>query len=131
MVHLSIPTLVRNAIGADKDWPQKREKLEPKSNNDAIIVSAGGYGLGTTYYLARGHGIANVAVLDKGWLSGGRQHRSNAMIIRSNCLYDENARLCDHALGIWEGLSLDINYNVMFSRPGENLMRTPDHWIKR
>jgi hypothetical protein len=74
MVHLSFPTLVRNAIGADKDWPQKREKLEPKSNNDAIIVSAGGYGLGTTYYLARGHGNANVAVLDKGRLSGRRNY---------------------------------------------------------
>lgn len=117
MVHFSLPTLVRKAIGADKDWPQQWAKPEPRSDYDVIIVGAGGHGLGAAYYLAKEHGITNVAVLEKGWLGGGNTGR-NTTIIRSNYLYEESSSIYDHAVKLWEGLSQDINYNVMFSQRG-------------
>ena len=125
----SFPNLVRKAIGADKDWPQQWAKPEPKSDYDVIIVGAGGHGLATAYYLASEHGITNVAVLDKGWLGGGNTAR-NTTIIRSNYLYDESARLYDHALDLWEGLSQEINYNVMFSQRGVMLLAHTVHDVQ-
>ena len=80
-------------------------------------MAPGGHGLGTAYYLAKVHGITNVAVLEKGWLGGGNTGR-NTTIIRSNYLYDESAGLYNHALTLWEGLSKELNYNVMFSQRG-------------
>jgi len=129
MTHFSFPTLVGKALGADNDWPQQWAKPEPKSDYDVIIVGAGGHGLGTAYYLAKEHGITNVAVLDKGWLGGGNTGR-NTTIIRSNYLYDESARLYDHALGLWEGLSRDINYNVMFSQRGVMMLAHSVHDVQ-
>jgi sarcosine oxidase subunit beta len=126
MVHFSISTLVRKAIGADGRWPQQWAKPEPKKEYDVIIVGAGGHGLGAAYYLAKEHGITNVAVLEKGWLGGGNTGR-NTTIIRSNYLYDESATLYDHALGLWEGLSQDINYNVMFSQRGVMMLAHTVH----
>ncbi|ODN69417.1 Sarcosine oxidase subunit beta [Methylobrevis pamukkalensis] len=82
-----------------------------------IIVGAGGHGLATAYYLATVHGITNVAVLEKGWLGGGNTGR-NTTIVRSNYLFDESAGLYDHAVKLWEGLSQELNYNVMFSQRG-------------
>ncbi len=79
------------------------------------MVGAGGHGLATAYYLAKEHGITRVAVIDKGWLGGGNTRR-NTTIVRSNYLYDESARLYDHALDLWDNLSQDLNYNVMYSR---------------
>lgn len=129
MTPFSFPTLVRKAIGADKDWPQQWAKPEPKSDYDVIIVGAGGHGLATAYYLASEHGITNVAVLDKGWLGGGNTAR-NTTIIRSNYLYDESARLYDHALDLWEGLSQEINYNVMFSQRGVMVLAHTVHDVQ-
>lgn len=88
-----------------------------KKSYDVIIVGAGGHGLGAAYYLASKYGITNVAVIEKGWLGGGNTGR-NTTIIRSNYLYDESARLYDHAVDLWDGLSQELNYNVMFSKRG-------------
>jgi sarcosine oxidase subunit beta len=82
-----------------------------------VIVGGGGHGLATAYYLARNHGITNVAVLEKGWLGSGNVAR-NTTIVRSNYLWDESAALYEHALKLWEGLSKDLNYNVMLSQRG-------------
>jgi sarcosine oxidase subunit beta len=82
-----------------------------------VVVGAGGHGLGAAYYLAKEHGVTKVAVIDKGWLGGGNTGR-NTTIIRSNYLYDESARLFDHAVDLWENLSQELNYNVMYSRRG-------------
>jgi len=84
---------------------------------EVIIVGAGGHGLATAYYLAKEHGITDVAVLEKGWLGGGNTGR-NTTIIRSNYLWDESARIYDHAVKLWEGLSQELNFNVMFSQRG-------------
>ena len=89
----------------------------PKRQYDVIVVGGGGHGLATAYYLAKVHGITNVAVVEKGWLGGGNTAR-NTTIVRSNYLWDEAAWLYEHAMKLWEGLSHELNYNVMFSQRG-------------
>ena len=117
MIHFSGFSLLRNALSDHKHWPEQWTDKQPKGEYDVIIVGAGGHGLGAAYYLAKQHGMANVAVIEKGWLGGGNTGR-NTTIIRSNYLYDESAKLYDHALDLWESLSTELNYNVMFSKRG-------------
>ena len=117
MTHFSALELLKSAFTGDRHWTQQWPDAEPKPSYDVVIVGAGGHGLGAAYYLAKEHGITNVAVIDKGWLGGGNTGR-NTTIIRSNYLYDESATLYDHAVDLWEGLSQELNYNVMFSRRG-------------
>ncbi|MFT3802410.1 MAG: sarcosine oxidase subunit beta family protein [Burkholderiaceae bacterium] len=109
--------IIRQALRGHTGWPRQWRSPEPRSAYDVVIVGAGGHGLGAAYYLAKEHGITNVAVIDKGWLGGGNTGR-NTTIIRSNYLYDESSRLYDHALDLWDGLSQELNYNVMYSRRG-------------
>ena len=90
---------------------------DPRPSYDVIIVGAGGHGLATAYYLARNHGITNVAVLEKGWLAGGNMAR-NTTIIRSNYLWDESAAIYEHALKLWETLAEDLDYDILFSQRG-------------
>ena len=90
---------------------------EPKAAYDVVIIGGGGHGLATAYYLARNHGITNVAVLERGWLAGGNMAR-NTTIIRSNYLWDESAGIYEHALGLWEGLAADLDYDIGFSQRG-------------
>ncbi|MFI0356464.1 sarcosine oxidase subunit beta family protein [Actinomadura sp. 9N407] len=90
---------------------------EPKSSYDVVIVGAGGHGLATAYYLARDHGITDVAVLERGWLAGGNMAR-NTTIIRSNYLWDESAAIYEHSLKLWEGLADELDYDLMFSQRG-------------
>lgn len=117
MTKFSAFTLLKNAIGGHKGWTEQWPDSQPKDQYDVVIVGAGGHGLGAAYYLAKEHGITNVAVIDKGWLGGGNTGR-NTTIIRSNYLYDESARLFDHALDLWQDLSQELNYNVMYSNRG-------------
>ncbi len=117
MQKYSIFSLARNALSYHKNWEQAWRSPEPKSEYDAIIVGGGGHGLATAYYLAKEHGITNVAVLEKGWIGGGNTGR-NTTIVRSNYLWDEAAHLYEKAMKLWEGLSQDLNYNVMFSQRG-------------
>ena len=90
---------------------------EPKRSYDVVIVGAGGHGLATAHYLAKNHGITDVAVLEKGWLAGGNMAR-NTTIIRSNYLWDESAGIYEHALKLWEGLEDDLGYPILFSQRG-------------
>ena len=117
MARYSIFSLARNALSHHEQWPRLWRSPEPKPAYDVIIVGAGGHGLATAYYLAREHGITDVAVLEKGWLGGGNTGR-NTTIIRSNYLWDESAHLYEHALKLWETLSQDLNFNVMVSQRG-------------
>ncbi|TNE35588.1 MAG: sarcosine oxidase subunit beta family protein [Alphaproteobacteria bacterium] len=117
MVKYSIFTIARNAMTSHKNWPRQWRSPEPKPEYDVIIIGGGGHGLATAYYLAKEHGVTNVAVLEKGWLGGGNTAR-NTTIVRSNYLWDESAAIYEKSLQLWEGLSQDINYNVMLSQRG-------------
>ena len=116
VIHFSFSTLMRRAVTGrwGRQW---RAPAWPKPAYDVVIVGAGGHGLATAYYLAKDHGIRNIAVLDKGWLGGGNTGR-NTTIIRSNYLWDESAAIYEHALKLWESLAAALNYNVMYSPRG-------------
>jgi sarcosine oxidase subunit beta len=117
MQRYSAWALARNALSNHQNWPRQWRSPEPKRQYEVIIVGAGGHGLATAYYLARNHGINNIAVLEKGWLGGGNVGR-NTTIVRSNYLLDESAALYEYALKLWETLSRELNYNVMYSPRG-------------
>ncbi|MAG95740.1 MAG: sarcosine oxidase subunit beta family protein [Alphaproteobacteria bacterium] len=117
MSRYSIFSLVRNALSYNQDWSEAWRSPEPQPTYDVVIIGGGGHGLATAYYLAKEHGINNVAVLEKGWLGGGNTGR-NTTIIRSNYLWDESAHLYEKSLKLYEGLSRDINYNIMLSQRG-------------
>jgi sarcosine oxidase subunit beta len=90
---------------------------EPKRSYEVVIVGAGGHGLATAYYLAKNHGITDVAVLERGWLAGGNMAR-NTTVIRSNYLWDESAAIYEHSLKLWEHLSEELEYDILFSQRG-------------
>jgi sarcosine oxidase subunit beta len=90
---------------------------DPKPSYEVVIVGGGGHGLATAYYLAREHGITDVAVLERGWLAGGNITR-NTTIIRSNYLWDESTAIYEHALVLWEGLETELDYDLLFSQRG-------------
>ncbi len=109
--------LLRGAIGGHRHWGRAWRDPEPKAQYDVVIIGGGGHGLATAYYLAKVHGIRNVAVLEKGWIGGGNTGR-NTTIVRSNYRLPELQRLLDFSLTMWESLSDELNYNVMFSPRG-------------
>ena len=117
MQKFSAWSLLRQAFGGHQGWQPQWRRAAPRSAYDAIIIGGGGHGLGTAYYLAAEHGLSRVAVLEKGWIGGGNTGR-NTTVIRSNYLFDESARLYDHAVKMWRDLSQVLNYNVMYSPRG-------------
>src|SRR5579872_495526 len=129
MRRFSVGTLLAEAFNAHQGWERQWRNPEPKKAYDIIIVGAGGHGLATAYYLASVHGRTNVAVLEKGWLGGGNTGR-NTTIIRSNYLYDESAGIYEHAVKLWEGLSQELNYNVMFSQRGVMMLAHNQHDVQ-
>ena len=110
-------------------WPEQWRSPEPKPAYDAIIVGAGGHGLATAYYMAREHGMRNIAVLEKGWLGGGNTGR-NTTIVRSNYLWEESEGIYEHAMKLWEGLSHELNYNVMYSPRGVMMLAHNIHDVQ-
>jgi len=129
MRKFSVFALAREALRNHAGWSEQWPNPEPRASYDVVIIGAGGHGLATAYYLAKEHGIRNVAVLEKGWLGGGNTGR-NTTIIRSNYLYDESAGIYDHALKLWEGLSQDLNYNVMYSPRGVMMLAHNVHDVQ-
>jgi len=117
MQKFSIWSVVRNALSFHEGWQKQWRSPDPKREYDVIIVGGGGHGLATAYYLAKEHGVQNIAVVERGWLGGGNTAR-NTTIVRSNYLWSESSQLYEKAMKLWEGLAQDINYNVMFSQRG-------------
>jgi sarcosine oxidase subunit beta len=113
----SAVSLLRRGLTGHRGWRPAWRKARPKPAYDAVIVGGGGHGLATAYYLARRHGMRRIAVLEKGWLGGGNTGR-NTTAVRSNYFYPESVALYDLALRLYEGLSRELNYNVMLSQRG-------------
>ncbi len=110
-------SIFREGLRSQRGWGQAWRSPKPKSQYDVIIIGGGGHGLATAYYLAKKHGVTNVAVLEKGWLGGGNTGR-NTTTIRSNYYYPESSALYDLSVTLYEDLSRELNYNVMFSQRG-------------
>jgi sarcosine oxidase subunit beta len=126
MKRFSLASVMAEGLGGQRSWPRQWRRAAPKRAYDAVIVGGGGHGLATAYYLAKEHGMTDVAVIERAWIGGGNTGR-NTTIIRSNYLYDESAALYDHALKLWEGLSQALNYNVMFSARGVLMLAHSEH----
>jgi sarcosine oxidase subunit beta len=125
----SLGSLIAEAFNAHQGWGRQWRNPEPKAAYDAVIVGGGGHGLATAYYLTKIHGMRNIAVLEKGWIGGGNTGR-NTTIIRSNYLYDESAALYEHAVKLWEGLSQELNYNIMYSQRGVLMLAHNTHDVQ-
>ena len=121
--------IAREALRHHSGWERAWRSPEPKKKYDAIIIGAGGHGLATAYYLGKNHGIKNVAILEKGWLGGGNTGR-NTTIIRSNYLQDPSAAIYEKARSLYETMSQDLNYNVMFSPRGVIMLAQTHHEVR-
>lgn len=129
MKRYSAFAIAREAFRFHTGWERAWKSPAPKTEYDVVIVGAGGHGLATAYYLAKNHGITNVAVLEKNWLGGGNTGR-NTTIIRSNYLQDESAAIFELSRNLYEGLSQDLNYNIMFSPRGVMMLAQTEHELR-
>ena len=129
MKRYSAFAIAREAFRQHSGWDRAWAKREPKKKYDVIIVGAGGHGLATAYYLGKNFGITNVAVIEKGWLGGGNTGR-NTTIIRSNYLQDPSAAIYEKSRSLYETMSQDLNYNVMFSPRGLIMLAQTQHEIR-
>ena len=109
--------ILKEGLTGNKGWTPHWRNPEPKAEYDAIIIGGGGHGLSTAYYLAKNHGMTNIAVLEKGYLGGGNVGR-NTTIVRANYGLEGNSQFYSHSLKLWEGLEQDLNYNAMMSQRG-------------
>ncbi|MDG2298118.1 MAG: sarcosine oxidase subunit beta family protein [Planktomarina sp.] len=129
MKRFSVFAVAREAMRQHNGWGRTWSNPEPKKSYEIIIVGAGGHGLATAYYLGKNFGITNVAVIEKGWLGGGNTGR-NTTIIRSNYLQDPSAALYEKSRSLYENLSQDLNYNLMFSPRGCMMLAQTQHEMR-
>ncbi|AWI83407.1 sarcosine oxidase subunit beta [Alloyangia pacifica] len=129
MKRYSVFAIAREAMRYHTGWGRAWRKPDPKRRYQVVIVGAGGHGLATAYYLGKNFGITDVAILEKGWLGGGNTGR-NTTIIRSNYLQDPSAAIYEKARALYEGLSQELNYNVMFSPRGVMMLAQTEHELR-
>ncbi len=110
-------TILKEGLTGNRGWQPVWRDPEPKAAYDVLIIGGGGHGLATAYYLAKEHGLTNIAVLEKGWIGGGNVGR-NTTIIRSNYMLPGNEPFYELSLKLWDGLEQDFNYNAMVSQRG-------------
>ena len=109
--------VLKQGLTGNAGWTPHWRSPEPKSEYDAVIVGGGGHGLSTAYYLAKNHGMTNIAVLEKGYIGGGNVGR-NTTIVRANYFLPGNSEFYSHSLKLWEGMEADLNFNAMHSQRG-------------
>ena len=129
MKRYSAFAIAKEAARYHMGWEKAWRSPAPKAKYDVVIIGAGGHGLATAYYLGKNHGITNVAIIEKGWLGGGNTGR-NTTIIRSNYLQDPSAAIYEKARSLYETMSQDLNYNVMFSPRGVMMLAQTQHEIR-
>ena len=117
--------VITEGLFGNKGWGPAWRNPAPKAEYDAIIIGGGGHGLATAYYLAKNHGLTNIAVLEKGYLGGGNIGR-NTTIVRANYYMPGNSEFYSHSLKLWEGLEAELNYNVMHSQRGQLILAHSD-----
>ena len=115
--HYSALSLFKEGLTNQQGWEPAWRSPEPRPRYDMIVIGGGGHGLATAYYLAKTHGITNVAVIEKGWIGGGNTGR-NTTAIRSNYFFPESVALYEMSLKLYETLGKDLNYNIMMSQRG-------------
>ncbi len=115
--HYSAVSLLKEGLNNQAGWEPAWRSPDPKRRYDIVIIGGGGHGLATAYYLAKTHGITNVAVIERGWIGGGNTGR-NTTVVRSNYYYPESAALYEMSLKLYENLSRELNYNIMLSQRG-------------
>ncbi|MDP3676786.1 MAG: sarcosine oxidase subunit beta family protein [Novosphingobium sp.] len=122
--------LLRGAFGGQRHWQPAWRDPEPKKSYDIIVIGGGGHGLATAFYLAKVHGLRNIAVLEKGWIGGGNTGR-NTTLVRSNYRQKPLHDFFEFGLKMWEHLSDELNYNVMFSPRGALILGHSDSDMTR
>ncbi len=113
--------VITEGLLGNKGWGRAWRDPAPKAEYDAIIIGGGGHGLATAYYLAKNHGLTNIAVLEKGYLGSGNIGR-NTTIVRANYFLPGNSEFYSHSLKLWEKLETELNYNVMHSQRGHIIL---------
>jgi methylglutamate dehydrogenase subunit A len=117
--------ILKGGLTGNTGWKPVWRNPEPKPGYDVLIIGGGGHGLSTAYYLAKNHGLTNVAVLEKGYLGGGNVGR-NTTIVRANYMLEGNSQFYSHSLKLWEGMEQELNYNTMLSQRGCLLLAHSD-----
>lgn len=110
--------ILKQGLTGNKGWTAHWRNQKPKEAYDVVIIGGGGHGLATAYYLAKNHGLNNIAVLEKGHLGGGNIGR-NTTIVRANYMMPGNSEFYSHSLKLWEGMEQDLNFNIMHSQRGQ------------
>jgi sarcosine oxidase, subunit beta len=129
MQSYSFMSLVRHALRGNTAWRPAWRDPQLKPSYDVVILGGGGHGLATAYYLAKNHGITNVAVLEKGWIGGGNSGR-NTTVVRSDYMFSESAAMYDLALRLYEGAARDLNFNIMLSQRGYMTLIHSQHMLE-
>lgn len=126
MQRYSILSLAKNALFRHRNWKPAWRSPTAKKDYEVVIIGGGGHGLATAYFLAKKHGIKDIAILEKGWIGGGNTGR-NTQAVRSNYFYPESAALYEHSLKLYESLAKELNFNIMFSQRGTLMLAHSDH----